>query len=208
MPGLARVEHPAVRVGAKQFLWCAGKRDAHAALRICDLLGIPGGEKPAPPLVNSRRPRARVCRKSIASLNVSLVSASPPGPSIIADAISLAAMMAYNGEVVLCIIYASLKRSCSMGARPSRTWMNDACESAASSLCVDWVVGRKEGRLVLCGDFLAQPHPAPTIIICHGYRVSRDYMRSAAALAYTILGCNLLLFDFRGHGESDSGSLL
>jgi len=57
---------------------------------------------------------------------------------------------------------------------------------------------------VLRGDFWAQPHPAPTIIICHGYRVSRDYMRSAAALAYTILGCNLLLFDFRGHGESES----
>ncbi len=66
------------------------------------------------------------------------------------------------------------------------------------------LVFQADDGVVLRGDFWAQPHPAPTIIICHGYRVSRDYMRSAAALVYSMSGCNLLLFDFRGHGESDS----
>jgi uncharacterized protein len=66
------------------------------------------------------------------------------------------------------------------------------------------LVFQADDGVVLRGDFWAQPHPAPTIIICHGYRVSRDYMRSTAALAYTMFGCNLLLFDFRGHGESES----
>ncbi len=66
------------------------------------------------------------------------------------------------------------------------------------------LVFQADDGVVLRGDFWAQPHPAPTIIICHGYRVSRDYMRSAAALVYSMSGCNLLFFDFRGHGESDS----
>lgn len=66
------------------------------------------------------------------------------------------------------------------------------------------LVFQADDGVVLRGDFWAQPHPAPTIIICHGFRVSRDYMRSTAALAYTMFGCNLLLFDFRGHGESES----
>ena len=34
---------------------------------------------------------------------------------------------------------ASLKRACSIGLRPSRTWIIDAWLSAASSLCVEWV---------------------------------------------------------------------
>lgn len=59
-----------------------------------------------------------------------------------------------------------------------------------------------DGKL-LCGDFWAQPHPAPTVVICHGYRVSRAYLRPVAALEYTF-GYNVLLFDFRGHGESES----
>src|SRR5712692_8937833 len=59
-----------------------------------------------------------------------------------------------------------------------------------------------DGKL-LCGDFWAQPHPAPTAVICHGYRVSRTYLRPVAALHYKF-GYNVLLFDFRGHGESDS----
>jgi alpha-beta hydrolase superfamily lysophospholipase len=56
---------------------------------------------------------------------------------------------------------------------------------------------------VLRGDFWAQPQPAPTMIICHGYRVSRETLRPVAALEYT-RGFNVLLFDFRGHGESES----
>jgi uncharacterized protein len=59
-----------------------------------------------------------------------------------------------------------------------------------------------DGKL-LCGEFWAQPHPAPTVVICHGYRVSRAFLRPVAALEYKF-GYNILLFDFRGHGESDS----
>ncbi len=66
------------------------------------------------------------------------------------------------------------------------------------------LVFQADDGVVLRGDFLAQPHPAPTTIICHGYRISRDYLRSTTASVYTKFGCNLLLFDFRGHGESDS----
>ena len=56
---------------------------------------------------------------------------------------------------------------------------------------------------ILSGDFWAQPHPAPTVVICHGYRITRSYLRPVAALQYKY-GYNILLFDFRGHGESDS----
>lgn len=59
-----------------------------------------------------------------------------------------------------------------------------------------------DGKL-LCGDFWAQLHPAPTVIICHGYRISRAHLRPVAALEYKF-GYNILLFDFRGHGESES----
>src|SRR5438105_921625 len=55
----------------------------------------------------------------------------------------------------------------------------------------------------LCGEFWAQPRPAPTVIMCHGYRITRSYLRPVAALQYK-LGYNILLFDFRGHGESES----
>lgn len=53
----------------------------------------------------------------------------------------------------------------------------------------------------LSGEFWAQPHPAPTVVICHGYRVHRASLRPVAALEYAH-GYNTLLFDFRGHGES------
>src|SRR5258708_7790720 len=59
-----------------------------------------------------------------------------------------------------------------------------------------------DGKL-LSGDFWAQSHPAPTVIICHGYRITRTYLRPVAALEYKY-GYNILLFDFRGHGESES----
>lgn len=55
----------------------------------------------------------------------------------------------------------------------------------------------------LRGEFWAQPQPAPTIILCHGYRVTRANMYPVAALEYQS-GYNILLFDFRGHGESES----
>ena len=56
---------------------------------------------------------------------------------------------------------------------------------------------------LLCGDFWAQPQPAPTVVMCHGYRASRLQLRQGAAIEYS-LGYNVLLFDFRGHGDSDS----
>ncbi|HKF36498.1 MAG TPA: alpha/beta fold hydrolase [Ktedonobacteraceae bacterium] len=59
-----------------------------------------------------------------------------------------------------------------------------------------------DGKL-LSGDFWAQPHPAPTIVLCHGYRITRAYLRPVAALEYKH-GYNILLFDFRGHGDSES----
>ena len=52
----------------------------------------------------------------------------------------------------------------------------------------------RDGTL-LCGEFWAQPRPAPTVIICHGYRGSRAQLRPGAAVEYT-LGYNILLFDF------------
>ena len=59
-----------------------------------------------------------------------------------------------------------------------------------------------DGKL-LHGEFWAQPHAAPTVIICHGYRVSGTYLRPVATLEYNS-GYNILLFDFRGHGNSES----
>lgn len=53
----------------------------------------------------------------------------------------------------------------------------------------------------LRGEFWAQAQPATTVVICHGYRVNRERLRPVAALEHAD-GCNVLLFDFRGHGES------
>src|SRR5260370_269180 len=64
------------------------------------------------------------------------------------------------------------------------------------------LVRTSDGKL-LQGEFWAQPHAAPTIIICHGYRVSGAYLRPVATLEYS-RGYNILLFDFRGHGNSES----
>lgn len=55
----------------------------------------------------------------------------------------------------------------------------------------------------LRGEFWAQPRPAPTVVVCHGYRTPRTHLRPVAALEYAH-GFNVLLFDFRGHGESDA----
>ena len=55
----------------------------------------------------------------------------------------------------------------------------------------------------LRGEFWAQPQAAPTVILCHGYRISRVTMRPVAALEYEH-GYNVMLFDFRGHGDSES----
>jgi uncharacterized protein len=54
----------------------------------------------------------------------------------------------------------------------------------------------------LRGEFWAQPKPAPTIILSHGFRVPCAKFRPVAALEYRH-GANILLFDYRGHGESE-----
>jgi alpha-beta hydrolase superfamily lysophospholipase len=56
---------------------------------------------------------------------------------------------------------------------------------------------------ILRGDFWAQPQPSSTMIICHGYRVTRETLRPVASLEYA-RGFNVFFFDFRGHGESES----
>lgn len=53
----------------------------------------------------------------------------------------------------------------------------------------------------LHGEFWAQKHPAPTMIISHGFHLPSQHFRSVAALEYAH-GANLLLFDYREHGQS------
>ena len=55
--------------------------------------------------------------------------------------------------------------------------------------------------VLLRGEFWAQPQSAQTIIISHGFHLPSVYFRSVAALEYAH-GANILLFDYRGHGES------
>jgi uncharacterized protein len=65
------------------------------------------------------------------------------------------------------------------------------------------IVFRASDGTLLCGDFWAQPQSAPTIVLCHGYRIARSYLRAAVAQEY-YSGYNVFCFDFRGHGDSDS----
>ena len=53
----------------------------------------------------------------------------------------------------------------------------------------------------LRGEFWAQTHSAPTIILSHGFHFPSVHFRSVAALEYAH-GANILLFDYRGHGQS------
>lgn len=55
--------------------------------------------------------------------------------------------------------------------------------------------------IALRGEFWAQPQPAPTMIISHGFHLPCVHFRSVAALEYA-KGANVLLFDYRGHGAS------
>ena len=55
--------------------------------------------------------------------------------------------------------------------------------------------------VLLRGEFWAQRHSAPTIILSHGFHLPSVHFRSVAALEYAH-GANVLLFDYRGHGES------
>src|SRR5690348_4942189 len=55
--------------------------------------------------------------------------------------------------------------------------------------------------VLLRGEFWAQTRCAPTIIISHGFHFPSAYFRTVAALEYAH-GANILLFDYRGHGQS------
>ncbi len=55
--------------------------------------------------------------------------------------------------------------------------------------------------VLLRGEFWAQPQSAQTIILSHGFHLPSVYFRSVAALEYAH-GANILLFDYRGHGQS------
>lgn len=64
------------------------------------------------------------------------------------------------------------------------------------------VTFRAADGVCLRGEFWAQPNSAPTIIISHGFHFPSRHFRSVAALEYAH-GANLLLFDYRGHGQSE-----
>ena len=106
---------------------------------VGDLVGVPGREEPVLLRQNSCCTRATARRQATASSIVSCVSAWPPGPSMMAAATSFEAISAYSGEVLACAQYASLKRPWSMALLPSRMWIHEVCDSAASSLCVECV---------------------------------------------------------------------
>lgn len=63
------------------------------------------------------------------------------------------------------------------------------------------VMFQSSDGVLLQGEFWAQRQSAPTIIISHGFHLPSRYFRSVAALEYAH-GANVLLFDYRGHGES------
>ena len=92
-------------------------------------------------------------RNSSASEIDSSTSAVPPGGSIIAAATSHDAMIAYCGEVDVCIRNASLnmKRS---SFSVSESWIRicDACDRPASILCVDCVENIIDSRFLDLGD--------------------------------------------------------
>jgi len=83
------------------------------------------------------------------------------------------------------------------------TWeMPESIGEPPASLQHSLLFKASDGTL-LCGEFWAQQQPAPTIVLCHGYRISRDHLRPVAELEYAS-GYNVFFFDFRGHGDSDS----
>lgn len=83
------------------------------------------------------------------------------------------------------------------------TWTLPDSEPEPPALHQRPVLFHSADGTLLSGTFWAQPQPAPTIVICHGYRFNRTQLRPVAALEYKY-GYNVLLFDFRGHGESES----
>src|SRR5579859_3141067 len=83
------------------------------------------------------------------------------------------------------------------------TWGLPQASEEPPRTCQRSLLFKTADGTLLRGDFWAQPCPAPTIVLCHGYRTSRSHLRTVAALQHQ-LGYNVLFFDFRGHGDSDS----
>ena len=76
----------------------------------------------------------------------------------------------------------------------------DSVEEPSTALQRAVMFQSADGAL-LQGEFWAQMHSAPTIIISHGFHLPCLHFRSVAALEYAH-GANILLFDYRGHGKS------
>ncbi len=83
------------------------------------------------------------------------------------------------------------------------TWKIPPDQTEPPRSCQRALLFQTSDGTLLCGDFWAQPRLSPTIILCHGYRINRSYMRWIAAVEHR-RGYNVLFFDFRGHGDSDS----
>src|SRR5260370_22583238 len=82
------------------------------------------------------------------------------------------------------------------------TWdMPESTGEPPASLQRSSLFKASDGTL-LCGEFWAQQQPAPTVMLCHGYRTSRAHLRPAAELQYAN-GYNVFFFDFGAHGDSD-----
>ncbi len=61
------------------------------------------------------------------------------------------------------------------------------------------VVFNSADGVALAGLFIKTEHPRGTVVLCHGYRHSKELMSRYCGL---FKGYNLLLFDFRGAGQS------
>lgn len=59
-----------------------------------------------------------------------------------------------------------------------------------------------EDGIVIRGWFLPNPSSKDVIIVCHGYVQNKSFMLEGAKALYEA-GYNVVLFDFRGQGESD-----
>lgn len=119
-----------------------------------------------------------------------------------ASSIGLLGVMASSGIVLLAHRFVNeFTRSHVLLDDNQFTWDMPVAEPeppamARRSLSIHTCDGKR-----LSGEFWAQPHPAATIILCHGYRVPQVHLHPVAALEYRA-GYNILLFDFRGHDKS------
>jgi len=64
------------------------------------------------------------------------------------------------------------------------------------------VTFRTADGLTLSGWFMAEPRSAATVVICHGLGANRGNFIDFLSV-FSGMGYNALIFDFRGHGDSD-----